>query len=37
MNQSAPTNDQISQWKKVWSQYKDRLKPNRKSGQDVID
>lgn len=37
MQQSAPTNEQISQWKKVWSQYKDRLKPNRKSGQDVID
>ena len=37
MQQTAPTREQISQWTKIWTQYKDRLKPNRKSGQDIID
>lgn len=27
----------IEQWVIVWNQYKDILKPNRKSGQEIID
>jgi len=37
MQQTAPTNEEITQWKKVWKQYQNQLKPNRKSGQEVID
>lgn len=32
-----PTPEMVKVWKEVWSQYKDRLKPNRKSGNELLD
>lgn len=37
MLMQEPTPEMYREWKAVWNQYKDRLKPNRKSGQDLID
>lgn len=32
-----PTPEMYAEWKSVWEQYKDKLKPNRKSGQELLD
>ncbi|MDP4153807.1 MAG: hypothetical protein Q8865_10305 [Bacillota bacterium] len=32
-----PTAEMLETWKSVWKQYKSRLKPNRKSGQELLD
>lgn len=32
----ATTQEQLEQWKAVWEEYKDRLKPNRKTGGEVL-
>jgi hypothetical protein len=31
------TPEMVREWKKIHKQYKDRLKPNRKSGQEIVD
>ncbi len=31
------TQQMVKEWKAVWDQYKDRLRPNRKSGLEVVD
>lgn len=31
-----PTPEMYAEWKFVWKQYKDKLKPNRKSGQELL-
>ncbi|MDD2969570.1 MAG: hypothetical protein PHT89_04355 [Lachnospiraceae bacterium] len=31
------TPQMITEWKEIWNQYKDKLSPNRKSGQEVLD
>lgn len=32
-----PTQEMIEHWKAVWRQYRGRLTPNRKSGQELLD
>ena len=32
-----PTPELLEKWKHVWNQYKNRLKPNRKTGQELLD
>ncbi|WP_324359744.1 hypothetical protein [Acetivibrio sp.] len=32
-----PTIDMLEEWKSIWMQYKDMLKPNRKSGKELIE
>lgn len=32
-----PTKEMFEEWKSVWTQYKDKLKPNRKSGEELLD
>lgn len=32
-----PTPEMLKEWKAVWQEYKDLLKPNRKSGQELLD
>ena len=32
----APTIEMLEEWKTVWMQYKDKLKPNRKSGIELL-
>jgi len=32
-----PTPEMFEKWKSVWNQYKIKLKPNRKSGQELLD
>lgn len=32
-----PTLEMVEEWKAVWKEYKDQLKPNRKSGQELLD
>ncbi|GAE90164.1 hypothetical protein [Acetivibrio straminisolvens] len=32
-----PTLDMLEEWKSIWKQYKDILKPNRKSGKELIE
>ena len=31
------TPQMVEEWKAVWNQYKDKLRPNRKSGLEVVD
>ena len=31
------TPEMLSEWKKTWSEHKDKLRPNRKTGQEMID
>lgn len=31
-----PTREMLDEWKAVWEQYKDLLRPNRKSGADLL-
>lgn len=33
----VPTPEMIQEWEKVWNKYKDVLKPNRKSGREIVD
>ncbi|MFA9378358.1 MAG: hypothetical protein ACERKZ_16680 [Lachnotalea sp.] len=37
MLMQKPTPEMYEEWKAVWNQYRDKLKPNRKSGQELID
>ncbi len=37
MLMQKPALEMCEEWKSVWNQYKDRLTPNRKSGQELID
>ena len=37
MLREIPTQAMRNQWEKTFAQYKDRLRPNRKSGQQVVD
>lgn len=37
MLMQAPTPEMVQEWKNVWNKYKDALKPNRKSGQEMVD
>lgn len=37
MLMQEPTPEMIEGWKKVWDEHKDFLKPNRKSGQELLD
>lgn len=32
-----PKLEMYDEWKSVWNQYKDKLMPNRKSGQELLD
>jgi len=32
-----PSSEMIEEWKNVWNEYKTKLKPNRKSGQELLD
>ena len=27
----------VNEWKKIWNKYRDKLKPNRKTGQELLD
>lgn len=31
------TSKDIKQWNRIWNEYKDKLKPNRKSGNEIIE
>lgn len=31
-----PTKEMLEEWKSIWEEYKDVLKPNRKSGEEVL-
>lgn len=31
-----PTKEMLNEWKATWEQYKDRLRPNRKSGAELL-
>jgi len=31
-----PTKEMFAEWKSIWSQYKEKLKPNRKSGKELL-
>ncbi|MDR2519743.1 MAG: hypothetical protein LBC69_01625 [Eubacteriaceae bacterium] len=31
------TPEMLDEWKRVWREYRQRLKPNRKTGQEIID
>ena len=35
MQEATP--EVIEEWKKAWGKYRDKLKPNRKNGQEIID
>ena len=37
MLMQEPTPEMFEEWKMVWHKYKDFLKPNRKSGQEILD
>lgn len=37
MIDKMPTQQQLDEWKATWLQYKDRLRPNRKSGVELIE
>lgn len=32
-----PTPEMVEEWKRIWNKYEARLKPNRKSGQELLD
>lgn len=32
-----PTKEMLEEWKSVWTQYNGNLKPNRKSGKELLD
>ena len=32
-----PTPEQIKEWKNIYEQYKDKIKPNKKTGREVIE
>ncbi len=32
-----PTKEMLQEWKSVWEKYKDKLKPNRKSGTELLN
>ncbi len=34
---TEPTPEMYEEWKRIWNQYKNRLKPNRKSGLELLD
>ncbi|MCL2368700.1 MAG: hypothetical protein FWC72_06860 [Oscillospiraceae bacterium] len=36
MLRQEPTPEMIAEWKIVWQTYKDKLRPNRKSGADIV-
>ena len=36
MLRQEPTPEMIAEWKVVWETYKSRLRPNRKSGADIV-
>ncbi|GAA0077635.1 hypothetical protein UT300005_20130 [Clostridium sp. CTA-5] len=31
------TPEMVERWKKVWNKYKDKLRPNKKSGKEVVE
>ena len=31
-----PTKEMFTEWKSIWSQYKKKLKPNRKTGEELL-
>lgn len=31
-----PTHADLEAWKQIWTQYKDQLQPNRKSGMELL-
>lgn len=31
-----PTKEMLAEWKDIWSQYKEKLTPNRKSGKELL-
>ncbi len=37
MLREIPTSEMREQWEKTFVQYKDRLRPNRKTGQEIVD
>ena len=37
MLMQEPTSEMVEKWKEVWLEYKDKLKPNRKSGKEVVE
>lgn len=32
-----PTKELLQEYKSIWMQYKDQLRPNRKSGRELLD
>lgn len=32
-----PTKEMLESWKSVWNEYKDKIKPNRKSGGEIVE
>lgn len=32
-----PTSEMVERWKEVWTEYKDKLHPNRKSGTEAVE
>ena len=37
MLMQEPTSEMVEEWKKIWIEYKDKLRPNRKSGKEVVE
>lgn len=37
MQTQEPTIQMVESWKKIWAEYHDRLKPNRKSGGELLE
>ena len=37
MLRQEATPEMLEEWKKIYGEYKERLKPNRKTGQEIID
>lgn len=37
MLMQEPTPEMVEKWKKIWIEYKDKLRPNRKSGKEIVE
>ena len=37
MQREAVTSQKIEQWKLIYKEYKDKIKPNRKTGKEIVD
>ena len=37
MLMTEATPEMVEEWKRIWVEYRDKLKPNRKTGKEIID